>query len=180
MPPHLSEEIVFIEAIGMQESGGHYGVVNANSGALGKYQVMPANLAPWLRECHLPVVSAHKYLHDPILQDQLAKCKLGGDYNRYGVRGAASVWYSGQPNWRATYGNPPVYQYVDDIVAWIHKISNGQITVPSPKEPTLAAPKENDWHGHINVTTKGLYIHRNRMHGYHAQLFQLMRHAEGH
>ena len=81
MPPHLSEKVIFIEAEGIQESGGHYGVVNPSSGALGKYQVMPANLAPWLRECHLGVVSPAAYLRDGTLQDELAMCKLGGDYD---------------------------------------------------------------------------------------------------
>lgn len=174
---HMTEKIVFIEAEGMQESGGNYTVVNSSSGALGKYQVMPANLAPWLRECGIGVVSAHTYLHTPAMQDELAMCKLGGDYDTYGPRGAAAVWYSGQPNWHAKYGNPPVYQYVADVMAWMERISKGKVNIPAPPERTLPPPKESDWHHHIDVTVKGLHQHRNQLHGYHSQLWHLMRNA---
>lgn len=158
----------------MQESGGNYQVVNRSSGALGKYQVMPANLAPWLRQCGLPVVSPYHYLHDDSLQDQLALCKLGGDYDTYGARGAASVWYSGQPNWRATYGNPPVYRYVDDVIAWMSKISHGHVHIPEPPIKTPKPPTERDWHGHIQVTTKGVNIHHRQIHAYHSELWHMM------
>lgn len=164
MPPHLSEEIVFIEAIGIQESGGNYRVVNSSSGALGKYQVLPSNLGPWLRECKLPVVSPQKYLNSPTLQDQLAKCKLGGYYSQYGPRGAAAVWYSGQPDWRATYGNPPVYKYVESVIAIMKKISGGSINIPGPVYHTLPAPKEANWAHIINVSSKGIGKHHVQTH----------------
>jgi len=177
MPPSLSEKIIFIEAIGYQESGGHYGVVNSSSGALGKYQVMPANLNPWLRECHLGTSTAYHYLHTPALQDELAKCKLGGDYDTYGVRGAASVWYSGQPNWRATYGNPPVYQYVNDVIAIMRKISGGKLQLPAPVEPTLPPVKEANWSGSVTVTRKGLYHHMAQIHNNNRRLRNLLYHS---
>ena len=37
----------FFYGIGQQESGGNYGSVNGSSGALGKYQIMPANVPAW-------------------------------------------------------------------------------------------------------------------------------------
>lgn len=176
---HLSEETVFIEAIGMQESGGNYTVVNSSSGALGKYQVMPANLAPWLKECHLPVVTPAKYLADPILQDQLAKCKLGGGYQRYGPRHMASIWYSGQPDYHKTYGDPPVYQYVADVIEWMRKISQGKISLPAPVEPTMPPPKVEDWHNDMLITSRGIHEHAKTIHGWNKAMHDLVNHMRG-
>lgn len=112
-----TQKQIFIWAEGQQESSGYYGAVNPNSGALGRWQVMPANLPEWLHESGLPQMSDSQYLADHKAQDRLAWVILGGDYDRWGARGAASVWYSGQPDWHATYGDPPVYKYVDDVIA---------------------------------------------------------------
>lgn len=111
------EKNQFLWAEGQQESSGNYHAENPSSGALGRWQVMPDNLPGWGRECGLPVVSPDYYLSHPAYQDKLVYCILGGYYDKYGPRGAASMWYSGQPNWRATYGDPPVFRYVDDVIA---------------------------------------------------------------
>ena len=37
----------FFYGVGQQESGGNYASVNGGSGALGKYQIMPANVGAW-------------------------------------------------------------------------------------------------------------------------------------
>ena len=174
MPPALSEETVFIEAIGVQESGGNYRVVNSSSGALGKYQVLPSNLAPWLRECGLGVVSAKAYLNNPTLQDELARCKLGGDYNRYGPAGAAAVWYSGQPNHHVTYGNPPVYQNVNSVLAIMKRISGGIIPITSPVDRTMGPVHEANWSGHINMAVTGINQHHVQMHGFNAGTWKLL------
>jgi hypothetical protein len=51
----------------------------------------------------------------------MVQCQLGRAYRAYGARGAAAVWYSGQPNPYATYGNPPVYVYVNSVIAIMHR-----------------------------------------------------------
>lgn len=107
----------FLWAEGQQESGGNYHAVNPGSGALGRWQVMPENLPGWAHQCGLPVVSREQYLASATYQDKMVYCILGGYYDHYGAAGAASMWYSGQPNYRATYGDPPVYKYVDDVLA---------------------------------------------------------------
>jgi hypothetical protein len=139
---------VFLDAERTQESGGNYLIVNANSGALGAWQVMPYNLPGWLRASGLPQMSAYAYLHDPAAQNRLASVILGGAYDKWGPRGAAAWWYCGKPTPDATYGNPPVYIYVRDVLALMAKghfpVATGSAGV-GPGSYTLPPPNEGDW-----------------------------------
>lgn len=145
-----SEKRTFIDAERQQESGGNYLIVNANTGALGAWQVMPANLPGWLKASGQKPMTGYQYLHDDAAQNKLAWVILGGYYDKYGPRGAAAMWYSGQPDWHATYGDPPVYQYVNDVIALMKKggftVSNSPET-GAPGWYTLPPPNEGDW-GH--------------------------------
>jgi len=151
-----SERNRFIWAEGVQESGGNYGAVNAGSGALGRWQVMPGNLPGWEAQCGMPYAGGEYFLTHPLYQNRLVTCILGRYYDRYGARGAASIWYSGQPNWQATYGNPPVYQYVNDVIAIMNSGRPGTYTgggssgsggsIPTGPIPTRA----DDWSAHIH------------------------------
>lgn len=133
----------FLAAERQQESGGNYQVVNPGSGALGAYQVMPGNLPGWLREAGLPPLSPYAYLHDPAAQDRLAWVILGGYYDTYGPAGAAAMWYSGQPDPNKTYGNPPVYQYVADVIALMHQALPIPNYGPAPGGPAFTLPPPN-------------------------------------
>lgn len=113
----------FVKAISGKESGGNYGAVNPHSGALGKYQIMPGNFAGsggWDREALGRDITTSQFLHSPRLQEQIARHKLRQYYSRYGVRGAASAWYSGDPNkWRNKSpqgGYPSIHAYVMSIL----------------------------------------------------------------
>lgn len=157
----LTEKQKFILAERTQESGGDYTVVNANSGALGAYQVMPANLPGWLHESHQKPMSAYHYLHDRHAQDHLAWVVLGGAYDKYGPRGAAAWWYCGQPTPDATYGDPPVYQYVNDVISLMGKGDFPSSSGPGPGQPgyyTLPPPNEGDWSGSVRAAAQS---HRN-------------------
>jgi hypothetical protein len=116
----------FLWAERQQESGGNYKASNS-IGAMGAYQILASNLAPWEKEAGLPIETGQAFLNDKTEQDKLAAYKLGGYYAKYGDRGAAAMWYSGQPDSTKTYGNPPVYQYVDDVVALEAKAPAGGI-----------------------------------------------------
>jgi hypothetical protein len=106
----------FLWAIGQQESGGNYADVNSSSGALGKYQVMPSNLSNWLAAAGLPQMTAQQFLNNPSAQEQVATSQLKPAFDKYGPEGAAAIWYSGQPDPTKTYGNPPVFQYVKEVM----------------------------------------------------------------
>lgn len=88
----------FLRAIAAQESGGNYGAVNSSSGALGKYQIMPANVPAWSKEVLGQSVSPSYFLHHPKIQEEIARAKLRNYFKKYGATGAASAWFSGQPN----------------------------------------------------------------------------------
>lgn len=113
----------FLRAIAGKESGGSYSAVNPDSGAMGKYQIIPSNIAGpggWDMEILGRNISTQAFLNNPRLQEKIARGKLRQYYNRYGVRGAASAWYSGDPNkWRNSSpqgGYPSINAYVMDIL----------------------------------------------------------------
>lgn len=114
----------FLQAIAGKESGGNYGAVNPDSGAMGKYQIMPANLAGsgrgWDYEALGRDISSQQFLSSPKLQEAIARHKLRQYYTQYGPAGAASAWYSGSPskwNDRTPQGNyPSIHGYVMDIL----------------------------------------------------------------
>lgn len=85
----------FLAAISQRESGGRYGARNPDSGALGKYQIMPGNIPSWSREALGHSISAYQFLHTPSLQEQIAQYKLKQYFNKYGPGGAAVAWYAG-------------------------------------------------------------------------------------
>ena len=113
----------FLQAISGQESGGNYGAINKDSGALGKYQIMPSNFAGaggWDREALGRDVSSQQFLNNPRLQEAIARYMLRKYYRQYGPAGAASAWYSGDPGkWNDRNpqgGYPSIHQYVLDIL----------------------------------------------------------------
>lgn len=135
----------FIWAIKQQESGGDYNVVNSSSGALGAYQVMPSNVAEWTRQALGQSLSPQQYLSDPTAQDRVAETILGGYYDQYGARGAAAMWYSGQPDPNKTYGSPSVADYVADILNRMNQASpaNGSVSTAPGGTVTQAGAVDN-------------------------------------
>lgn len=110
----------FYNAIIGQESGGNYSAVNKDSGALGIAQIMPFNIGPWSKEILGYEITPQQFLNSPELQDAIVKGKLKKYYDSYGARGAASAWYSGQPDLhmstKSQNGYPSIKDYVDSVV----------------------------------------------------------------
>jgi len=117
MAPSLDQ---LLWAIGQQESGGRYSVVNS-IGAVGKYQVMKANIPSWSKAALGYSISWQKFRDSPSLQEKIVRYKMNGYYKKYGFRGAASAWYSGNPNLsestRSQPGGPSIKGYVDSVQA---------------------------------------------------------------
>ncbi len=77
---------------------------------------MPSNVPGWTKESIGYPVSSSVFLYNDWIQNAVAMKILGGYYDRYGPAGAAAVWYCGQPIPNATFGDPPVYQYVNSVL----------------------------------------------------------------
>lgn len=101
----------FLHAISGRESGGNYSAVNRDSGALGKYQVMPGNVASWTKAATGKSYTPQQYLASPQLQETTAQYMLKNYYNKYGPAGAAVSWYSGEGNAKKYMANPNAPQY---------------------------------------------------------------------
>ena len=119
----------FFSAISEQESGGNYGAVGPSvqggHHAYGKYQVMDYNIASWTKKYYGKSLTPGQFLNNPKAQEAVARGVLQGYYNKYGAKGAAAMWYSGQSNPNKTYGNPPVYQYVNSVINKAYKYPSG-------------------------------------------------------
>ena len=100
------------------ESGGNYSVVNS-IGAVGAYQVMKANIPSWTRAALGHSMSWQAFRASRAAQDAVARFMIGSYYKKYGAEGAASMWFSGQPNpnSKASDGGNTVRQYVNKVLA---------------------------------------------------------------
>lgn len=108
------------------ESGGNYSVVNS-IGAVGAYQVMKANIPSWTKQALGYSMTWQQFRASRAAQDKVARVILGGYYRKYGAAGAASMWFSGQPNPNKTTsdGYNTVRQYVNKALS---AASGGAIT----------------------------------------------------
>lgn len=88
----VSSKEAFINAIAGQESGGNYNAENGDTGAYGKYQIMPSNWPSWAEEAGIGADAPRT----PENQEIVARFKLGQYYDKYGARGAAIAWYGGE------------------------------------------------------------------------------------
>lgn len=112
-----------LRALGAQESGNNYGAVNSDSGALGRWQVMPSNIqgsGGWDMEALGRNISTQEFLNNRQLQNAIVRFKFGNYLKAHGLKGALSTWYSGDPNkWnnKSPQGDyPSIHQYVLDVL----------------------------------------------------------------
>ena len=125
----------FMDAISGQESGGDYGAENPDSGAYGRFQIMPANWPSWSAEAGIPGAP-----QSAANQDRVARFKMQQYYNQTGSwEDVASMWYSGQPrsevNLTRRQGEngeyPSIGEYIDHN-HWRVGATHGR-THPSPR-----------------------------------------------
>lgn len=89
---NVSGREAFINAIAGQESSGNYNAENEDTGAYGKYQILPSNWPAWAEEAGIGADAPRT----PENQEIVARFKLGQYYDKYGARGAAIAWYGGE------------------------------------------------------------------------------------
>lgn len=126
----------FFQSITQQESGGNYSALgiwlNMNYGrdrAYGRYQVMGANIPSWTKQYLGRSLTPQQYLNDRDAQDRVARGRLREYVNKYGYRGAAAAWYSGDPSLHMSTssqaGGPSIKQYVDEVMARAETLPSG-------------------------------------------------------
>jgi hypothetical protein len=86
-------------AIAGIESGGRYDAVGPETGkgrALGKFQVMSFNVAPWTKEVLGQEMTPEQFLASPEAQEKVFQSKFGSYVQKYGPGGAARAWFAGE------------------------------------------------------------------------------------
>lgn len=87
-------------AISSIESGGNYKAIGpatrTGDRALGKYQVMSANVGPWSEEILGRRVTPQEFISSPEIQDKIFQGKFGKYAEKYGPEGAARAWFAGE------------------------------------------------------------------------------------
>jgi uncharacterized protein (TIGR02594 family) len=66
--------------------------------AYGRYQVMGSNIPAWTKQVLGTEMTPDQFLADPAAQDKVFDAIYGGYVNKYGERGAASMWFTGRPD----------------------------------------------------------------------------------
>jgi hypothetical protein len=103
----------YADAISSVESGGNYHAIGPDTGnmgrALGKYQVMSANVGPWSKEVLGREISPREFISNPALQDAIFQGKFNQYVDKYGADGAARAWFAGEkgmhnPNAKDAFG----------------------------------------------------------------------------
>jgi hypothetical protein len=87
-------------AISSIESGGNYKAIGpatrTGDRALGKYQVMSANVGPWSEEVLGRRITPQEFISNPEIQDKIFQGKFGQYTEKYGPEGAAKAWFAGE------------------------------------------------------------------------------------
>jgi hypothetical protein len=100
-PPITTQNEAYRNAIASIESAGSgdyaaVGPTHSRLGrALGRYQIMEANIGPWSREVLGREVTPQEFMANPQIQDAIFDGKFGGYVQQFGPEGAAQAWFAG-------------------------------------------------------------------------------------
>lgn len=135
----------FFAAISKQESGGNYNAVGvwvSGDRAYGKYQVMGNNIPSWTKAYYGKSLTPQQFLNSPAAQEAVARGKLQSYWNKYGARGAASAWYSGNASLSESTkpqpGGPSIKEYVDSVLNHAAGFPAGGSSSSTTKAPSQA------------------------------------------
>jgi hypothetical protein len=114
-----------IAAIESDGSGGYdaVGATNPTLGrALGRYQIMEANLPAWSKRALGREVSVDEFMANSDIQDAIFDDRFGGYVEKYGEERAARAWFGGQGNVNSTsgsdaYGRLTIGDYGQDFLS---------------------------------------------------------------
>ena len=132
-PPNLDR---FMDALGAVESNGRYDAVNATSGAIGKYQILPSNWRAW----SLRYLGNASAAPTPDNQDTVARRKLTDLYDWLGDWASVAHWWlTGNGDRDPNHWSDFSRWYVDRILATM-----GEPLLPARRAtpPTTQTPAQ--------------------------------------
>ncbi|MFD6250759.1 hypothetical protein, partial [Streptomyces roseolus] len=117
----------FLWSLTQQESGGNYGALGVwldmdygRDRAYGRYQVMGANVPSWTKKYYGKQLTPQQFLASREAQDAVVRGRLQEYVKKYGYRGAAAAWYSGDASLHNSTapqkGGPSIKEYVDSVM----------------------------------------------------------------
>ena len=124
----------FMTGLACIESSGRYSAVNAESGAIGKYQIMPRNWRVW----------AGRFLDDPAAeatpdnQERVARTRIERLHDRLGNwRRVAYWWLTGRTSQEETRWTDKARGYVDSVMEFARREATPALswTVPERCRP---------------------------------------------
>jgi len=134
-------------AISGIESGGRYDAVGPShpklGRALGKYQVMEANVGPWSQVALGRAVSPEEFLANPQIQDAVFNSQFGQYVKQFGPQGAAQAWFAG-PGGIGTNRQDSLGTSVPEYTAKFNAAlgSGDQAQMPANAQPTQGASQQ--------------------------------------
>ena len=141
----------FMKAIGDQESGGDYNLVNPDSGARGKYQFMPSSWGDYVRMAGLPSNTPQT----PENKEIVARSNMQRMYNKFGNwRDVAIAWYGGEGavNYSEAEKNAPQYnngkrypsinEYADKAMERLNKLAGTSATSKANRLGSILGVKD--------------------------------------
>jgi hypothetical protein len=90
----LSRNIAGIESGGAKDP---YTVLNPKTHAIGKYQVMPSNVAGWTQAALGQSMTPEEFRASPSAQEAVFRDQMQRSLQLYGPKDAASIWFTGKP-----------------------------------------------------------------------------------
>ena len=90
----LSRNIAGIESGGWKNP---YEALNPTTHAIGKYQVMPSNVAGWTQAALGSSMTPDEFKASPSAQEAIFRDQMQRSLQLYGPKDAASIWFTGKP-----------------------------------------------------------------------------------
>lgn len=122
--------------------------------AIGKYQIMPGNVADWSKEALGKAVTIEEFKNSEAIQDQVAKYKIAQLYRQHKTpESVASAWLTGRPTTDATAANAKDdngtsgSQYVDKVMGIYNKVGGTSTSSNSSTAKGGPNKKPLDWQG---------------------------------
>lgn len=137
-------------AISGIESGGNYGaigpVTKSGDRALGKYQVMAANVPQWTREALGREMTPREFLDSPEAQDAVFNHKFGGYVSKYGPEGASKAWFAGEKGMNNPNAKDILGTSVDKYASrFMNAYAGDSANTPKEQQQANPAPQEDWW-----------------------------------